>query len=189
MGDPMNIGSGLPPTQGETLFRERLDKLYRPRILELGTMRWDPNLITHHKHWAPEADWTLSDIAPGPDVDEVADAHSLYGLGPFDAYIAVSLYEHLERPWLAAAVACQALRPGGLLYVMTHQTFPLHGYPNDYFRFSDQALDLIFEDAGFQVLHSGCEYPCYITPPPEVTRWNPGAPAYLISEITAVRPD
>jgi SAM-dependent methyltransferase len=199
MTDAMGIGAFA--TAGEGAFRLLLDKMDQPRILELGTLRWEADRPTHHKDWAPDADWVLSDISPGTDVDVVADAHDLTrywlradGETPpfedesFDAYIAVSLFEHLERPWRAAQSAERVLRSGGVLYVATHQTFPIHGYPDDYFRFSDRALRLIFEDAGFEVLHAGYAYPCQIIPPPEVTRWNPAAPCWLNVEVAAVKP-
>lgn len=193
MTDAMRIANYATPGEGH--FRERLteagftDRDHPAQILELGTLRWD-SFPTHHKEWLPDADWTLSDIGHGTDVDVVADAHKLYESfdHTFDAYIAVSLYEHLERPWQAAESAFGILRPGGVLYVATHQTFPLHGYPSDFFRFSDRALALIFSDAGFDILHAGYAFPCKIIPPPEVTRWNPDAPAWLNVEVAARKP-
>ena len=38
----------------------------------------------------------------------------------------------------------KALKVGGLIYIQTHQSFPLHGYPHDYFRFSREALASLF---------------------------------------------
>jgi hypothetical protein len=75
-----------------------------------------------------------------------------------------------------------------LLFVCTHQTFPLHGYPHDYFRFSAEALAGIFDDAGFEILDGGYTYPASIIPPAEVTRWNPGAAAYLNVDVLARAP-
>jgi SAM-dependent methyltransferase len=188
MTDTMGIGTA-GGTIGEREFRDRLDRCEHPRIIELGTLRWEQDRPTHHKAWAPDATWTLTDVSPGTDVDQVVDAHTMDGAADnFDAYIAVSLYEHLERPWVAAQAAARVLGPGGLLYVATHQTFPIHGYPSDYFRFSDRALALIFADAGFEILHAGYAYPCKIVPPPEVTRWNPAAPAWLNVEVAARLP-
>jgi 2-polyprenyl-3-methyl-5-hydroxy-6-metoxy-1,4-benzoquinol methylase len=46
---------------------------------------------------------------------------------PFDALVAVAVFEHLERPWIAAKEVARVLKPGGFAYVSTHQTFPLHG--------------------------------------------------------------
>jgi SAM-dependent methyltransferase len=123
----------------------------------------------------------MSDVTDGLDVDVVADAHDLapFATSSFDAYIAVSVYEHLRQPWVAAKAAHRVLKNGGTLLVVTHQTFPIHGYPSDFFRFSDVALASIFEDAGFKIIDGGYQYPCQITPPPEVTRWNTAAPAFL----------
>lgn len=177
-------------TLGEQVFRERLTEISpRPWILELGTLQSEAGRSTHHMAWLPEGDWLRGDIEPGADVDVVTDAHKLdnWDPGSFDAYVAVSLYEHLERPWIAAEAAARVLKPGGLLYVATHQSFPLHGYPSDFFRFSDAALALIFTDAGFEVLYKGYAYACQIIPPPEVSVWNPAAPAWLNVEVAAVR--
>lgn len=163
------------------------------QILELGTRRWDPEFPTHHRAWAPDAVWTMADAMDGIDVDVVADAHDLapFKDNSFDAYIACSVYEHLQRPWIAAQAAARVLRPGGWLYVDTHQTFPLHGYPRDYFRFSKEALATIFRDAGFTVIDFGYAYPCKIQPPPEVTRWNtaPDVEAWLNVDIMARLPE
>jgi SAM-dependent methyltransferase len=192
----MNIGAG-PATDCEQLFRRMLTTMVTeerpPHVLELGTRRWDPDFPTHHQEWAPSGvRWTMADAMTGDDVDEIADAHDLCRVwlpGSFDAYVAVSLFEHLERPWIAAASAAEVLRPGGWLYVATHQTFPLHGYPRDYFRFSREALAVIFADAGFDQIHTGYRYRCTIEPPPEVTRWNraPDVESWLNVEITARR--
>jgi SAM-dependent methyltransferase len=179
--DSMKIGSGSAP-QAESQFRRELEALKRPSVLELGTLRWEVNSPTHHASWAPHASmYVKSDVQEGMDVDVAADAHDLAPIGTatVDAYIAVSVYEHLRRPWVAASAARRVMKPGGILLVVTHQTFPIHGYPSDYFRFSDRALAGIFEDAGFEVVDAGYQYPCSITPPREVTRWNPVAESYL----------
>jgi hypothetical protein len=49
--------------------------------------------------------------------------------------------------------------PGGICYIETHQTFPFHRYPQDYFQFSKEALTLIFADAGLEVVDTGHLYP------------------------------
>lgn len=202
----MNIGAG------EASFCERVfvhhlaghadrNEGMPPHVLELGTRRWDPDFPTHHEMWAPPgARWTKADAMAGTDVDEVADAHDLEATfgsperaGPwrgFDAYVAVSVYEHLERPWVAAQSAAAVLASGAWVYVATHQTFPLHGYPRDYFRFSREALAVIFADAGFVDIQTGYRYRCTIEPPPEVTRWNraPDVEAWLNVELAARLP-
>lgn len=204
MADAMNIGTGEPSPRA-TEFRGRLaghsatHDGFVADVLELGTRRWVPDFPTHHKAWAPPgARWVMSDMEAGTDVDVVADAHYLAEAFPFSAtpgagfdyVVAVSVWEHLQRPWIAAASVAEVMRPDGWIYIATHQTFPLHGYPHDYFRFSAEALVTLFDDAGFVDIATGYDYACTIQPPPEVTRWNtsPDVPAWLIVDLLARRP-
>ena len=188
--DPMQIGTARV-SRSVALFVDSLEHLPYPSILELGTKRSDPNFPTHHREWHPEAGWTMADAEDGTDVDIVTNAHDMreqFADESFDAVIAVSVWEHLERPWVAAKEVERVLAKGGIVYIATHQTFPIHGYPSDFFRFSDKALTLIFEDAGLEVISADYSYPAKIQPPPEVTRWNHAAPAYLNVDLYARKP-
>lgn len=185
----MQIGTGgVSNTVAQ--FAQAIADLDKPEVLEIGTKRSDPNFPTHHKVWNPDGEWTMADVSDGIDVDIVIDAHAMYDLHSeyFDAVVAVSVWEHLERPWIAAEEVFRVLRPGGIAYIATHQTFPLHGYPSDFFRFSDKALSLLFTDAGLEAVSVDYSYPAKIVPGPEVTRWNPSAPAYLNVDLFARRP-
>lgn len=187
MTDAANIGSGDALAALELI--RRLAEIDRPSVIEVGTLRSDPEFPTHHTAWAPHGTWLRCDAYPGQDVDEIVDAHEMLGFANYDAYVACSVFEHLQRPWVAMQAAADVVSPGGLVYVQTHQTFPLHGYPSDYFRFSKEALAGIMEDAGLQVLHAGYLYPCKIVPPPEVTRWNtaPDVEAWLNVEALGIK--
>lgn len=187
--DPMNIDPTEQPTAIESAFRAALHAIPNPRVLELGTKVQFAD-STHHAAWLPGgATHVMSDIEPGRDVDVVADAHDLapFGDGEFDALIAVSTWEHLARPWIAAEQAARVLRPGGILYVGTHQTFPVHGWPSDYFRFSDAALNVLFGAPLFSRQWSGYRMPAQIIPPATINRWDPTAPAWLVVECFAIR--
>lgn len=98
----------------------------------------------------------MVDILEGPDVDVVCDLHQLPDewSGRFDAFVASAVFEHLDRPWVAAREVQRVLAPRGVAYISTHQTFPLHGYPKDFFRFSTDALSLIFADAGMEIVRA-----------------------------------
>lgn len=197
--DGARIGEGDAP--GARQLVDWLAGLERPAVIEVGTLRQDPEFPTHHTAWAPHGAWTKVDAWAGQDVDVVDDAHSLDVVAPlvaslppapgrFDAYVACSVFEHLRRPWVAMQAAARVVRPGGLVYVQTHQTFPLHGYPSDYFRFSKEALAGIMEDAALEVLHAGYLYRCKVIPPSEVTRWNTAddVEAWLNVEALARKP-
>jgi len=135
------------------------------KALEVGTRRWVETNPTHHAEWFSRGNLTMADAMPGLDVDVVADAHRLvetFGSHAFHAFVACSVWEHLERPWIAALEVLRVLKPGGAFFIQTHQTFPIHGYPHDFFRFSDGALKLLFEDAGAVGLITHHEFPAQI---------------------------
>jgi SAM-dependent methyltransferase len=135
------------------------------RVLELGTRRVEGRPPTHRMAWAPQCSWVRVDYQAGPDVDIVADAHNLletFSASSFDAVLACSVFEHIQRPWVAARSIAQVLKPGGRAFVQTHQSFPLHAHPHDYWRFSTEGLRTLFEDAGLEVENAYYEYPCHI---------------------------
>ncbi len=163
-------------------FIELLSAVKNPAILELGTKRSDPNRSTMHRDWVPHAKEFLgSDFQPGLDVDILADIHQLSqatGTSRFDGIISCSTFEHVQYPWVACVEICKALKPGGLLFLQTHQTFPLHAYPYDYWRFTKDCLTSLFcAKAGYTVIEAEHEFPCKI-----VSEENPGAadhPSFL----------
>lgn len=174
----------------EPKFLKNLQTLVAPRVLELGTKQSRPGHSTHHGSWLPPgATHIKGDIENGNDVDVVTDAHDLkeFKDAEFDVFIAVSTWEHLRKPWIAAEAAARILKPGGLLYVATHHSFPIHGYPSDYCRWTDEGLAALFDEPLWSYAKAGYAYPCVITPPPEVTVWNTAAPAFLNVDVFAIR--
>lgn len=99
------------------------------------------------------------DIHPGPGVDLVGDSHrldDLVGRKGIDAVLSFSVLEHLSHPWLLAAATNRALTIGGLVFHSAPQTWPLHEQPNDFWRFSDEGLKILFgPEMGFEVLAAG----------------------------------
>ncbi len=151
-------------------FLARCRTMDKPRVLELGTKRWDPDRSSRRDGWIPNADEYLgSDIENGVGVDIVADVHQLtevVGEEQFDVIISCSTFEHFKYPHLAAHQVMKALKIGGILFVHTHQTFPLHSYPYDYFRFSREAMAGLFgTKMGFKVIAIDYEHPARIYAP------------------------
>lgn len=95
------------------------------------------------------------DVMAGEGVDVVADVHFLsdFVAGPFDFAYSVSTFEHLVMPWQAAAELARVMAPDGLVLTQTHQTWPVHDAPWDFFRFSRDSWKGIFNElTGFEVL-------------------------------------
>lgn len=186
--DAMGIAGKLEPIAIH--FRRLASEYPDPVCLELGTKQWEKGTPTHHKSWVPNAaSYLKSDITTGIDVEAVSDAHALgFKDDCFDLVLAISVWEHLAKPWIAAEELARVLKPGGFAMIATHQTFPLHGYPHDYFRFSIEGLKSLFEGAGLVTISTEYVYPAVIKPPSEVTRWNTAAEAYLNVEGIFAKP-
>jgi SAM-dependent methyltransferase len=149
------------------LFINRCQALNNPLVLELGVKRSIHSRSTMHQHWVPNAgEYLGSDIEGGEDVDIVADIHCLTkitGEEQFDVIISCSTFEHFKYPHLAAHEVMKALRVGGILFIQTHQSYPIHAFPYDYFRYSREALAGLFgTQMGFNVLSTDYEFPVRI---------------------------
>jgi hypothetical protein len=148
----------------EERFRARCRELDSPSVLELGTKQSIHGRSTMHRDWVPHASEFLgTDLEDGADVDIVADVHRLseaVGRERFDVILSCATFEHIKYPSLAAHEVMKALKVGGLLYVMTVQSFPLHAYPSDYFRFSQEALASLFgTQMGLDVVATNYDFP------------------------------
>jgi len=80
-----------------------------------------------------------------PDV--VADAQTLpFRDESFDGVLAMSILEHVPRPWVVVAEIRRTLVPGGLVLGYVPYMFPYHADESfhDYYRFSDEALTHLF---------------------------------------------
>ena len=159
------------------------------RTLLTGAKPWEGSVNPDYTSHCPTAEWLRTDIEHDPSLDIVCDLHVIqqHVIQLAGIYSPVTL-EHVERPWVAMSAMSQALASGGVLFVSTHQTFPLHGYPSDYYRFSDMALQSLATDAGLQVVEVAYDNPCTIVPSDSVDVWNTIAESYLGVSICAVKP-
>ena len=187
-----------PETHPGDVFWDHVRTRKPSRVLEVGTRRTVPDRATHKKNrfpWVAPKDYVKLDVRDGIDVDVIGDLHALpkEWTGKFDCFIAEAVFEHLERPWIAAKEVARILAPGGVFFVATHQCFPVHGHPSDFFRFSKEALRLIFEDAGLIVDASEYTDQCMIVPPEQIVpyghleHWNREFPSYILVRATGRR--
>jgi len=128
-------------------------------VCEVGSRSVAPDSATKRSLFPRAERYVGVDIHRAPNVDVVGDAHFLHemlGEASADLVFSGAVLEHLSYPWLFSAAVNRTLKRGGMTFHATHQTWPLHEEPNDFWRFSDEALKILFgPEAGFRVLSSG----------------------------------
>jgi hypothetical protein len=151
------------------IFIDKMNTGEPKSILEVGVAQSQPGRSTHSMgRFDNLNEYVKSDfVDDGADVDVVADIHQLedtFEASRFDGFVARFVYEHVEKPWLASASINRILKLGGLAHIHTHLTFPIHGYPNDYFRFTTDGLVSLFDDSfGFRTLACDFQSPCALS--------------------------
>lgn len=90
------------------------------------------------------------DLQEGNNVDIVAESPYNYPIrdNTFDIVISGSTMEHVSYIWKWVPELVRILRPGGLLCIVTHWSFPLHRYPKDYWRIMPDGMELLFDETG-----------------------------------------
>lgn len=127
-------------------------------VLEAGSMNVNGSVRPHVEALGP-AQYVGIDMRPGPGVDRVLAAEKLPGWAVAtgfdrgaDVVVSTEMLEH-AADWRAAMRGMIGyLMPGGLLVLTTRsEGFPLHGYPDDHWRYSVEAMGAILKGAGLDV--------------------------------------
>lgn len=135
-------------------FQELVAAMDEPNVVEIGSRARSANL---YRDWLPAgATYTGIDVVDGPNVNIVGDVHTLSAFvseASVDAIFGISTIEHVAMPWKAALEMNKVLKPGGVLFLATHQTWPVHDEPWDFWRFSQYTWPTLFNEAtGFEIV-------------------------------------
>jgi hypothetical protein len=135
-------------------FVSHLGSLSRGKVLEIGSRARSGH---DYRHIVPrELEYVGLDILAGPNVDIVGDAHKLSRLFPsdsFDGLYSIAVFEHLMMPWLVVLEMNKVMKVGAVGWIVTHQTFPLHEIPWDFWRYSIYTWRALFnKSTGFEVI-------------------------------------
>jgi len=120
-------------------------------VLEVGSRLHNPEAWYLVNRDLGAGYWTGIDMQPGLGVDAVQDIHALPA-GWSERYTGVlcsEVLEHVARPWVALPELRRVIEPGGWIIVTTLLTFHIHGYPNDYYRYTAEGLRELLGYAGF----------------------------------------
>jgi SAM-dependent methyltransferase len=89
--------------------------------------------------------FTGTDFRPGPGVDRVEDLRALgFEDGSVGTALCLETLEHVEDPFAAGRELARVTRAdGGVCLVSTPLLLGIHGYPNDYWRFTPEGMRVV----------------------------------------------
>ena len=113
-------------------------------VVEFGSMQveeWQPNDL---RPLFEGRDFTGTDFREGPGVDRVEDLRGLsFEDGEVGTALCLETLEHCEDPFAACRELHRVLSPGGICVISSVMLFGIHGYPNDYWRFTPEGLRVL----------------------------------------------
>lgn len=123
-------------------FQKTLPKPKKGRALIVGSRVYEGRVDRRRLYTEPVG----IDMLDGPGVDHVHDLQ--YPLpeevGKFAHVECMSVMEHCPRPWLLAQNLEDAMLPGATIWLSVPFVWRVHGYPSDYWRFTTEAVKLMF---------------------------------------------
>lgn len=104
------------------------------------------------------------DMRDGPGVDYVMDIcdpiiakrpiiPAAASLEPYRTVLCLETMEHVRWPWIALKHMRGAMDADSLLVLTWVFNFPIHDYPDDYWRITPKGLRMLLDTAGFDVAH------------------------------------
>lgn len=123
-------------------------------LLEVGSRRSEQAWWANNRDLRPDIEeWLGIDMHSGTGVDMVLDLAEGTGSLKKESIGSCLCSEVLEHVWDVPSMLDNIywlLMPGGKLVVTTLFSFPVHGFPSDYWRFTPAALQRLLEEASFR---------------------------------------
>ncbi|HET9102216.1 MAG TPA: class I SAM-dependent methyltransferase [Solirubrobacteraceae bacterium] len=115
-------------------------------IVEFGSMQVEAGQPNDLRRLFAGRDFTGTDMRPGPGVDRVEDLRALtYPDASVGTALCLDTLEHCADPLGAVREIHRVLAPGGVCVLSSVMFFPVHGYPQDYWRFTPEGMRLVLE--------------------------------------------
>ena len=87
------------------------------------------------------------DITSDSLADVLASCENLpFKSASFDFCLFTQVYEHVSAPRQTAREVFRVLKENGILLLSTHAVAPVHNYPADYWRWTDQGLKMMLKE-------------------------------------------
>ncbi len=136
---------------------------------------------------SPRFRYQACDLSAGeiPDtvVSDITNCKDTIADESFDVVLSCDVFEHIDRPWLAASEIGRILRPGGIVLTRTVWAWRNHPCPIDFWRFSPECLDFLFSpleclEKGYDLSERRADYAGF---------WTNGADSVPVDELGGFR--
>lgn len=93
------------------------------------------------RRFFPGKKYVGTDMRAGPGVDKIIDLHRIrLRSRSVGTALMLDTIEHVEFVRSAIKNVHRVLKKDGILVISSHMNFPIHSYPNDYWRFTPEGL-------------------------------------------------
>jgi SAM-dependent methyltransferase len=134
-----------PLTRGFLQDLQRVVALPDP-IVEFGALQVEADQEGDLRPLFAGRPYTGTDFREGPGVDRVEDLRGLtFGDGEVGTAICLDTLEHCADPPLACRELARVTAPGGVCVISSVLLFGIHGYPQDFFRFTPEGFKTMLE--------------------------------------------
>jgi SAM-dependent methyltransferase len=139
----------------QVLFVEEHAEQFQGPYLEVGSKDYG-NTADLRRVLRHDGAYTRVDMQPGAGVDLVLDLTAPFeqldarlGGVRFGTIFCLSVLEHCRQPFAMAENLTRLLAPGGKICLSVPFAWKFHGYPSDYWRFTQEGVKLLFPRLSF----------------------------------------
>ena len=113
-------------------------------VVEFGALQVEPGQDADLRPLFAGRPYLGTDLRPGPGVDRVEDLRALtLADGSVGTALCLETLEHCEDPFAAGRELARVVADGGVCLVSAPLMLGIHGYPNDYWRFTPEGLRVV----------------------------------------------
>jgi hypothetical protein len=127
-------------------------------VVEFGALQVEPGQPNDLRPLFAGRRYIGTDVREGPGVDRVEDLRSLsFGDGEIGTSLCLDTLEHCADPITACRELARVTADGGICVISSVMLFPIHAYPNDFWRFTPEGFRLLLR--GFDEVWVGAVGP------------------------------
>jgi SAM-dependent methyltransferase len=115
-------------------------------VVEFGSLQVEEGQPNDLRPLFAGREFIGTDMRPGPGVDRVADLRGLdFGDREIGTALCLDTLEHCEDPLAACREMHRTLAEDGVCVISSVMLFGIHGYPNDYWRFTPEGFRTLLD--------------------------------------------